>query len=92
MLTPFGQFVGLLWLVLGCWLTKQLSGRIGHGLGNRGVWRAVAIGASIIYGIPGAILTSLSTTDPDACINNKKASIVGVTYTLTGIIFAAMAA
>ena len=44
-----------------------------------------------IFGTAGAILTSLSTIDSDACIDTTNAGIAGVIYTLFGIIFASIA-
>ena len=46
---------------------------------------------TIILGVPGVYLTSLPTTTPDACIDFREAAILGVIYTILGIIFAAIA-
>lgn len=54
-------------------------------------WKFVCFVVSVIFGIPGAILTALSTTDSDANISVWKSTVVGVTYTALGILFASVA-
>lgn len=51
----------------------------------------MCIGETVILGVPGGYLTSVSTTDSDACINFRTAGILGVIYTFLGIIAAAFA-
>jgi hypothetical protein len=51
----------------------------------------MCIGESVILGVSGAYLTSVSTTDSGACINFKTAGTLGVIYKLLGIIAAAFA-
>jgi hypothetical protein len=62
-----------------------------HGFWPKKWWKIVCVAESVIFGIPGAILTALSTTDPDANISVWKATVMGVTYTALGIIFASVA-
>lgn len=51
----------------------------------------MCVAQTLILGIPGAYLASIGATDLTTKINPRWASILGVTYTLLGILFAAVA-
>ena len=53
-------------------------------------WHIMCIGQTVISGASGAYLTALPTIDSDACVSYDSAGIIGVVYTLFGIIFAAI--
>ena len=51
----------------------------------------MCIAQTIIFGVSGAYLTSVGATDPTTQINPRPASILGVVYTVLGLLFAAIA-